>query len=289
MCYVNIILCLHRLLCSNRLRCSCLTGPTGWGADIQKDVLDHPALGQIIQRGVLVNDCVATGLGLTAVDPCHLQCLHTPEGGPTLPPMVGETMAAVVVGTGLGAVYLTSQSHEPCQYNAHPSEGGMTEFQALDDQQWALRKFLMERDGHVTVEGIVSGPGLSNVHQFLTREAGESSYSSAAEVASAGLAANQDWESADEAAQLCSRSIDLWLAVLGAELRQSALRFLPSGGLMVAGGIPPKLQPRIGEKLKEFYLADPLMGDLIQSFPLFIVDYPDLGLLGARVRAQRLL
>ena len=86
-----------------------------------------------------------------------------------------------------------------------------------------------------------------------------------------------------------SKAVDIWLAALGAELRQSALRFMPSGGLFVAGGIPPKLQPRLAQELPGHYLADKLMGTFISSFPLYLVANDDLGLIGARVRAQRLL
>lgn len=101
-------------------------GPTGWGADIRRDVCEN--LGKVVARAVLINDCVATGLGLTALDPEDVRCLHKPTSWTTdLPPMLGEPMAAVVVGTGLGAVYLTADNG--AEYQAHPSEGGMTEYQ----------------------------------------------------------------------------------------------------------------------------------------------------------------
>jgi glucokinase len=45
-------------------------------------------------------------------------------------------MAAVVVGTGLGGVYLTSENG---QYKSFASEGGMTEFHAHDEKEWKLR------------------------------------------------------------------------------------------------------------------------------------------------------
>lgn len=64
-------------------------------------------------------------------------------------------IACVGAGTGLGEVYLTwrpdaglAAGGEHC---AWPSEGGMTEFHAHDDTEWALRKHLSELDGHVTV------------------------------------------------------------------------------------------------------------------------------------------
>lgn len=75
-----------------------------------------------------------------------------------------------------------------------------------------------------------------------------------------------------------------------AELRSVALRCMPSGGLYIAGGIAPKLMPRLAEVLVDHYTTgDALMGNVISTFPLLLVTNDDLGLLGARVRAQRLL
>ncbi len=41
-------------------------------------------------------------------------------------------------------------------------------------QEWSLKQYLQERDGHVTVEGVVSGPGLATVYQFLALNKGRS-------------------------------------------------------------------------------------------------------------------
>ena len=45
-------------------------------------------------------------------------------------------MVCVGAGTGLGEVYLTWQEG---QHIAWPSEGGMTEFLAHNEEEWALR------------------------------------------------------------------------------------------------------------------------------------------------------
>ncbi len=37
------------------------------------------------------------------------------------------------------------------------------------------------------------------------------------------------------------------------------------------------------------YLADPVMGDVVRQFPLYVVTDELVGVLGARVRAERLL
>jgi glucokinase len=66
-------------------------------------------------------------------------------------------------------------------------------------------------------------------------------------------------------------------------------RHLPYGGLYIAGGLAPKLLPRLREVLVSSYLTDPVMHDLVASFPLYVVTNEFVGLLGATVRAHRLL
>lgn len=57
----------------------------------------------------------------------------------------------------------------------------------------------------------------------------------------------------------------------------------------MAGGLAPKLLPRLRDVLVKSYLRDSLMHDLIASFPLHVVKNEFVGVLGALVRAHRLL
>lgn len=38
---------------------------------------------------------------------------------------------------------------------------------AFTEEDWALRQFLLKKFGHVTVETVVSGPGIANVYEYL--------------------------------------------------------------------------------------------------------------------------
>jgi glucokinase len=53
-------------------------GPSGWGADIEKNVL--LPLGKVIKKAVLINDCVAAGFGLTDLDSKDIVVLHHESG-----------------------------------------------------------------------------------------------------------------------------------------------------------------------------------------------------------------
>jgi glucokinase len=269
-------------------------GPTGWGADAARDLGGR--LGAVIRHAVLINDFVAVGLGLTVVPEEDLATLHE------APQVEGGVKAAVGAGTGLGEVTLVnthagSGGGAAPVYVALPCEGGMTEFLAHDEQEWRLREWLRRErkcgeQGTATVEGVVSGPGLANVFEFLL--ACDSPRAPAAAAALAALP-RVEQPAAIAAAALedeggggvAARAVALMLRAYGAELRQVALRAMPSGGLYIAGGIAPKLAPKLHVLVDSYCRGDALMASVITSFPLFLCTNDDLGLLGSRVRAAR--
>ena len=67
-------------------------------------------MAKLVKKAVLINDCVAAGFGLTDLKPSDAIVLHHEGGDKTLKKLNGEPVAAVVMGTGLGAVYLTSEN-----------------------------------------------------------------------------------------------------------------------------------------------------------------------------------
>ena len=86
------------------------------------------------------------------------------------------------------------------------------------------------------------------------------------------------------------QALAIMLKAWGAECRSAALRTMCYGGMYLAGGLAPKLLPGIKEHLVEAYTnADPLMGDLIRQFPLIACKNESVGMIGAKVRAFRLL
>jgi glucokinase len=89
---------------------------------------------------------------------------------------------------------------------------------------------------------------------------------------------------------LCTAALDMVLRAWAAECRNVALRVMPYGGLYLAGGLTPKLLAKIKTVLTAEYTdGDPLMKDVIRTFPLYACMNEHVGLLGARVRAVRML
>ena len=59
--------------------------------------------------------------------------------------------------------------------------------------------------------------------------------------------------------------------------------------MYVGGGLTPRLLPMLKDALTSSFLTDKVMGDVIRSFPLYAVLDDNVGLLGARVRAFRII
>lgn len=251
--------------------------PTRWGADARR--LSRHFGPDLLGATRLLNDLVAVGLGLSALGPADRIVLHD------APRQARAPIACLAAGTGLGAVFLTWQPGDPDgRYQVWPSEAGMCELRASTERELRLRHFLAAAGaagpGHATIESAVSGPGLLCLYRFACAEAGRPALLDSPAAVSAA---------AEGGDALCAEAVDLLLDVLAAELRAAALRWLPHGGLYVAGGVVAALRARIAARLPSLYLADPCMRDVLAAIPLYLVTRDDVGLLGARERALRLL
>ena len=74
-------------------------------------------------------------------------------------------------------------------------------------------------------------------------------------------------------------------SIQGSECSSAALRVLATGGVYIAGGIPPKILPLLmdGSLTTAFENCNPSMRNVVASFPLIAVKTPNVGLLGAKV------
>ena len=148
---------------------------------------------------------------------------------------------------------------------------------------------LRKRLGHVSVERVLSGPGLTNVFRFLQDELGD----------------NREWISMqleeDDAARisdlafnqkhpLAVKAMDLFVEVYGAYAGNLALTGLCRGGVYVAGGIAPKIIDKLREGgfMKAFRDKGRFSG-LMEEIPVHVVMNPKVGLLGAAEEARRML
>jgi glucokinase len=239
-------------------------------------VIEQSALANQIHLAatLLINDLEASAWGIGALGTEDLVTLNPGAGS------VSGNQAVVAPGTGLGEAGLFWDGN---RHHVFACEGGHTDFAPRGDLQIELLRYLTQRFGHVSYERILSGPGLVNVHEFLCasgcgQETGELSAAMksgdpAAAISRAALSGNDP---------LAAKALDVWIAVYGAEASNLGLKILSTGGLFLAGGISPKILPKLkGSLFMNAFLDKGRMRPLVEAMPVHVVTNEKAGLLGA--------
>ncbi len=226
----------------------------------------------------LINDFTAAAMGVLALPPEALLRLQEGEGEEH------GTKAVIGAGTGLGQAALTWDGR---RYRAVPSEGGHAGFAPQGDLQRELLEYLEKTQFPVPVEWVVSGPGLLRVYRFLVQR-GVSTWPEVTQAIARedpGEVITRNALSKSDMA--CEQALELFVLAYGAEAGNLALRTVATGGVYVAGGIAPKILPRLqdGAFLTAFREKG-RMSDLTARIPLHVVLEPRVGLLGAALEAK---
>lgn len=195
----------------------------------------------------------------------------------------GGAIAVLAPGTGLGEGFLTWDGR---RYRAHASEGSHVDFAPADPLQLRLLQTLWERYEHVSVERICSGMGLPNLYAALNAEgvAEESTW-----VADQLVAASDPTPiivdaalDAESSCPLCQKTLELFVTILGAEAGNLALKVLATGGVYLAGGIPPRILPVLRKgAFMDAFRRKGRYADLLSRIPVHVVLNPKVALLGA--------
>jgi glucokinase len=239
-----------------------------------------------IPRIRIINDLEAAGYGVLELEPDDLVTLQ--EGVPR----DGGPMALIGAGTGLGQGFLVWDQEG---YTVHPSEGGHADFAATDPIQWRLRRHLQLRYGHVSWERLISGHGLEDAYDFL-RDSREIPEDEA--VGQELRALRKQGEDTAEAIShhalegsdpLSAAAMEIFLRAFGAQAGNLALTVRATAGVFLAGGIAPKILPKLQEgPFLEAFRSKGRLTELMEKVPVRVIVKDGVGLLGAAAVAERL-
>ncbi len=225
-------------------------------------VVDEASLAACLSttRVKLINDLEAAGHGVLGLKRTSLATLQAGQ------PRKG-TMALIAAGTGLGEVLLVWDGR---RHHVVSSEGGHADFAPRTDLEIELFRFLRKEFGRVSYERVVSGPGLYNIYRFLL---------------SIGGAPEADWRD-----PRAVQAIDMFVSIYGAEAGNLALKALAVEGLLIGGGIAPKIRSKLedGTFMSAFRDKGRLSG-MMGAIPVHLVLEPRAALLGAAAVARSLL
>lgn len=247
----------------------------------------------------LINDFAAVGYGLAHLRPDELYVLQAGE-------VVADAPQAVIgAGTGLGQGYLISACGK---YEVLASEGGHSDFAARTPLEFELVEYLMARDDldHVSYDRLVSGRGIVNMYRFLRDRptADEPPLGDIPEIAEAV----KQWEQttvsdrahltdpavliakATGTSALARAAMQMFVSAYGAEAGNLALKFLPRGGLYIAGGIAAKNLPLLTDgTFMAAFSQKGRMRSLVAQIPISVVLNSQVGLIGAAAQSLAML
>ena len=215
--------------------------------------------------------------------------LHTLNEGRAVP---GGAIALVAPGTGLGEAFLT---WDGSRYRAHPSEGGHVGFAPVNRLEAELLQYMRDRYqlDHVSYERVCSGLAIPTIYGFL-RDRGEAEEPTwlveqlAAAKDRTPLIVNAALDK-KRTCELCVSTLNMFVSILGAEAGNLALKVLATGGVYVAGGIPPRILPALEDgRFMDVFVRKGRMSGLLARMPVKIILNPKAPLLGAAYRGLEL-
>jgi glucokinase len=245
-----------------------------------------------IENIQLINDFAAVGYGLEHLKPSEIQVLQAGE------PVLHGPRAVIGAGTGLGQGYLVAIEGN---YQVLASEGGHSDFAARSAQEFALVEYLMARYqlDHISYDRVVSGRGIVDIYRML-----RSQQPTAKELPEIHQILDR-WDSTPKSEQshlpdpaaaiaqaagqnsLATATMDFFIQTYGAEAGNLALKYLPRGGLYIAGGIAAKNLAAITDgRFMAAFRQKGRMVDVVSQIPVYVVLNDHVGLMGAAARAM---
>lgn len=244
--------------------------------------VDGDALSRELRLGpvALLNDLVATALGVPLLSEAERFVLQAGEADPD------ATLAVIAAGTGLGMSALLPSPAGPAPM---PSEGGHLSFAPRDAREQRLLLSMQRRvGGRVSVERVVSGPGIWAIYQFLRDEEGMPEDSEVRDALGAisperlPEAAAGVISASRGRCPLCYQTLDLFVSAYGAIAGDLALITLSRAGLCVAGGVAAR-NPSLMQSgtFMAAFLDKGRYRPILERVPVWVATDQDLPLLGA--------
>ena len=215
----------------------------------------------------LINDFEALAWGAPVVPQDQLASLGGPEEGDP-----HSAIAVLGPGTGFGVSALVRDSRG--NELAMPSEGGHACFAPGDAVEDEILRILRRRYDRVSIERLICGPGLLNMHRALAEIDGrETHIDDPAQITT---------EAMENPNSHCGATLARFCAILGAVAGDIALTTGSRGGVYIAGGIAPRILPFLqASPFRERFERKGRFKDYMSEIPTHVILHKHAALLGA--------
>lgn len=227
-----------------------------------------------VDRSTIVNDFAAVAHAVAQVDASDLRHLCGPDA-----PLPRHGVVTIVgPGTGLGVAQLRIDGGD---YVVTPTEGGHIEFAPLDGIEDAILARLRARYRRVSVERLVSGPGLANIHEALAAIEGRAIRTGDDKALWTAALAGDD--------PIAAGSLDRFCAILGTVAGDLALA-QGAHAVVIAGGLGLRLADRLPRSgFGARFTAKGRFESMMARMPVRLITHPQPGLFGAAAAFARAL
>lgn len=210
-----------------------------------------------ITKIVLLNDFEALGWGINILT--NKECKTVFKGEKTLHKPILVTGAGTAFGVNILNYDKTRKIYIP-----HNSEGGTSDF-PFNKNEDSLKKFMEKKHERVLYEDILSGKGLENLYEFVSKNKKDVFYIEKNK--------NKDIN--------CKKTFTLFSKLYGRAVKNFALVSLPYSGIFICGGIAIRNPELIGADFLSEYNSKHIKQFHIKTTPINLILSKDLSLKGA--------
>lgn len=220
-----------------------------------------------VERYTLINDFGAVGHAVARAGAEHF--LHL--AGPDVPLPSTGTLSIVGPGTGLGVAHVWRGGD--AGYRVQATEGGHIDFAPLDRIEDAILARLRGRYRRVSVERVVSGPGIVDIYEALASLEGRA------------ITPTDDktlWQRGTGGGDsLAAAAVDRFCLSLGAVAGDLALA-QGASGVVIAGGLGLRIRDSLLRSgFAERFRAKGRFEAMMAALPVKLITHPQPGLFGA--------
>jgi glucokinase len=216
-------------------------------------------------QALLINDFAALAFSVATLPETAFRSI-----GPRQDGVPDQPITMLGAGTGFGVSCLARYRGRALPV---ATEGGHMSFAPQGDDQIAVLKVLAKRFGHVSIERVLSGPGLENIYSALEEISPQNL---------PPLTAEEISEQAEDGDPACRAAQDMFCSIYGAVAGDFALAHGARGGVYLAGGIAAKIEAYLQKSdFRASFEDKGRLSDYVKAIPTQLILEPNAAFFGA--------